>query len=190
MMDALALAARAGLPDNLQLLLGAYPRRIWGDHPNFGPMSRFYLDRHAMFREALGVLNRQTEEALDKRLDPGAYGRNFARIGNFFLGELTAHHHIEDASFFPALVALEPRLAHGFDMLETDHLAIHAALERFQADGGALLRALAEGGAEDALGRMQGVLAGMETLLDRHLTDEEELVVPIILDKGEAALNY
>lgn len=153
-------------------------------------MTRFYLDRHAMFREALGVMTRQTEEAIDRRFDPAAYGRNFARIANFFLGELTAHHHIEDMSYFPKLVALEPRLAQGFDMLETDHAAIHGALEEFQADGNALLRALADAKAAPALGGMREGLAGLGALLERHLADEEELVVPIMLDKGEAALGY
>jgi len=190
MPESLDLTARPSLPDDLKVLLGAYPRAVWGDHPNFGPMTRFYLDRHAMFREALGVLNKQTEDAIDKRLDPDAYGRNFARIASFFLQQLTAHHHIEDMSFFPALTRLEPRLAHGFEMLETDHVAIHGALEEFQGDGNTLLQALAEGPPDLALGRMQGALADMEALLNRHLTDEEDLVVPIILDKGEAALDY
>ena len=51
------LATRPGLPEDLRYLLGAYPRRIWGDHPNFGPVTKFYLDRHAMFREAMTVMS-------------------------------------------------------------------------------------------------------------------------------------
>jgi hemerythrin-like domain-containing protein len=190
MTDALALTARAGLPEDLKLLLGAYPRRIWGDHPNFGGLSRFYLDRHAMFREALAVMERQTGETLDKRHDPAVFGRDFARVANFFLGELTAHHQIEDHSYFPALVRLEPRLERGFEMLETDHEAIHGLLEKFQAEGTATLRALAAPGWDQALGRLAAELTAMRRLLDRHLTDEEELVVPIMLDKGEAALDF
>lgn len=192
--DPTALAARTGLPEDLKLLLGAYPRRLWEEHPNFGPMTRFYLDRHAMFREALEVMGRQTQEALDRRLDPQAYARNFVRVANFFLGELTAHHQIEDHHFFPALARMEPRLARGFDMLETDHVAIHAALERFQEDANAMLRALAEAGKETTgrkiLGGMEAELGDLGALLDRHLTDEEDLVAPIILDKGESELVY
>jgi hypothetical protein len=81
-------------------------------------------------------------------------------------------------------------LAHGFDMLETDHVAIHHALEAFQGEGNAVLRAVSAGDDDRALGRMLTVLSQMGALLDRHLADEEELVVPIMLDKGEGALDY
>lgn len=186
---ATALATRAHLPEELRFLLGAYPRRIWGDHANFGPTTRFYLDRHAMFREALAVMRRLADEALDAPRPGEAFGRDFARVGQFFLRELSGHHQIEDVHYFPALTRLEPRLIRGFDILEADHHAIHARLDRFAAETNAALAGLRSGAPKRGLAALAGGLVGMERLLDRHLEDEEELVIPVMLDHGEAALG-
>lgn len=184
-----ALASRVQLPEELRFLLAAYPRRIWGDHPNFGPTTRFYLDRHAMFREAMAVMRRLTGEALDAARPGAGFGRDFARVGSFFLRELSTHHSVEDHHYFPALVRLEPRLIRGFDILEADHHAIHHTLDRFAAEANAALEGLQTADPKRALAALDAGLKGMERLLDRHLEDEEELVIPVMLDRGEAALG-
>jgi len=188
--DPLALAARAGLPDDLRFLLGDYPRRIWGEHPNFGPQTKFYLDRHAMFREAMEVMRRLTQEGLDEAHPRESYGRDFARIAQFFLRELSTHHQVEDHHYFPMLVRAEPRLTRGFWILDRDHHAIHDALDRFAQRANDGLRALgaASGDAKTPLGSLERELASLEKLLHRHLWDEEELVIPVMLDKGEENL--
>ena len=184
-----ALATRARLPEDLRFLLAAYPRRIWGDHANFGPTTRFYLDRHAMFREALSVLRRITDEGLDARRPPAAAGRDLGRVGTFFLRELTGHHQIEDAHYFPALVRLEPRLIRGFDILDADHHALHDRLDRFAATANAALQGLGGADPKRGLAALAEELRGLDRLLDRHLEDEEELVIPVMLDRGEGALG-
>jgi iron-sulfur cluster repair protein YtfE (RIC family) len=185
-----ALDARAHLPEGLRFLLRDYPRRIWGDHPNFGPTTKFYLDRHAMFRECFAVMRRLTDESLDARRPPAGFARDFARVGGFFLRELHTHHSIEDHHYFPALQRLEPRLTRGFEILDADHHALHDALERFHASAEAALRAVqSEGDPKTALGALEAELKRFDPLLDRHLTDEEEIVIPVMLDKGEAALG-
>ena len=55
----LALDARDGLPDALRVLVAAYPRAGWQGHGNFGGMVRFWLERHAMFRDLTGRLASQ-----------------------------------------------------------------------------------------------------------------------------------
>lgn len=187
----LALDARPGLPEDLRVLLGAYPRLIWGDHPNFGPTTRFYLDRHAMFREAMTVMTRLTDEALDGVRPSAAWGREFGRVAGFFLQQLHGHHQIEDAHYFPALLRLQPRLQRGFDILDRDHHAIHDALDRFHDRALAALTALAAapGDPKRPMAEVRAELARMDRLLDRHLFDEEEIVIPIMLDAGEDSLG-
>ncbi|MDF2232771.1 hemerythrin domain-containing protein [Albimonas sp. CAU 1670] len=188
---ALALDQRPGLPEDLRFLLGDYPRHIWGDHPNFGPTTRFYLDRHAMFREAMGVMTRLTDEALDGAKPAGRWSQEFGRIAGFFLQQLHGHHQIEDMHYFPALLKLQPKLQRGFDILDRDHHSIHDALDRFQAGAVGALNAL-QAGPADPKRPMADVLAElkrMDRLLDRHLFDEEEIVIPIMLDAGEASLG-
>lgn len=190
MTEDTALETRPGLPEDLRFLLGDYPRLIWGDHPNFGPTTKFYLDRHAMFREAMAVMRRITEESLDGARKPASWSKDFGRIGGFFLQQLHGHHQIEDMHYFPALLRLEPRLQRGFDILDRDHHAIHDALDRFQeAAVGALNAVQAGGDAKRPAASVQEELKRMDRILDRHLFDEEELVIPIMLDKGESELG-
>lgn len=190
-IEANALERRARLPEELRFLLGDYPRRIWGEHPNFGPTTRLYLDRHAMFRECLHVMRRLAAEGLDVHAPPTDLGPQFGRVGSFFLHELTLHHMIEDQRYFPALARLEPRLERGFEILDRDHHAIHDALERFESVANASLKVLAAGTPESrrSLADLETELGRLARILDRHLEDEDEVVIPLMLDRGEAALG-
>ena len=64
------------------------------------------------------------------------------------------------------------------------------AIHELAQAANAVLLAVREGTpAEAAAGALLGRLGAFERLLDRHLTDEEELVVPVILDHPEAGLG-
>jgi len=109
----------------------------------------------------------------------------------FLLSQLGVHHQIEDLHYFPIFRAAEARLARGFDVLEGDHHAIHADMARTAETANALLRALA-GDADTLIRCGEDYAAASGTLLKgltRHLDDEEDLIVPLILDRGEEALG-
>jgi len=76
-------------------------------------------------------------------------------------------------------------------VLEADHHAIHADMARTAETANALLRALGNG--PDALRRpAEDYAAASSALIKgliRHLDDEEDLIVPLILDRGEEALG-
>ncbi|MEO0999030.1 MAG: hemerythrin domain-containing protein [Pseudomonadota bacterium] len=187
MDDPLALDRRAGLPDALRILLEKFPRAEWEGHGNFNAMTRFWLDRHLMFRRALARLETSSQEFLDRELEAAAFGQEFARVGSFFLQELHTHHHVEDAHYFPRLAAHEPRLARGFEILDADHHALEAALGGFAEDANALLARLDDpAAAREATGPVEARLATLHRFLDRHLTDEEEIVVPLVLEHAPA----
>ena len=177
------LARRERLPDALRVLLEQYPRDIWESHRNFDALTRFWLDRHVMFRKALRQWQDDTRGFLDKARDPRAHGQMTARIGGFLINELHGHHHIEDAHYFPILSATESRLAHGFELLDADHHALDAQLAGLTEAANTHLRALQDRSADTgaSAGAMLARLDGFERFLDRHLVDEEELVVPVIL---------
>lgn len=184
MMD-LSLHARTALPAELRLLAARHPRPSWSD---LGPLTRYWLDRHAMFRR-VGTLMAEEVGALASGGDPARHGAGFARLANLFLGELEMHHGIEDHHYFPRLIVLEPRLARGFEMLETDHAALHGMLGDFAADARAMLSALDAPDPRPGIERMQERLGTVTVLLDRHLDDEEDLVVPLLIERGEAGLD-
>ena len=177
------LAQRERLPDALRVLLEQYPRDIWESHHNFDGLTRFWLDRHLMFRRALAQWQQDTRAFLDKGRDPRAHGQMTTRIGGFLINELHGHHHIEDAHYFPVLSAAENRLAHGFELLDADHHALDAQLAGLTEAANSHLRQLQERNSDTkaSAGAMLTRLDAFERFLDRHLVDEEELVVPVIL---------
>jgi hypothetical protein len=76
-------------------------------------------------------------------------------------------------------------------VLEGDHHAIHADMARTAETANALLRNLQSDA--DRLRRCgdeyAAASAALLSGLNRHLDDEEDLIVPLILDRGEDALG-
>jgi hemerythrin-like domain-containing protein len=189
--ECLELARRSGWPEDLRVLVSHYPREQWEGHANLGEMARFWLSRHAMFRELTAMIREIETQFRDGRLPPQEFAGAFVPRLQFLLSQLEAHHQIEDYHYFPIFRAADARLARGFDVLESDHHAIHADMAATAETANALLRALA-GDADSLRARTDDYAAASGALLKgllRHLDDEEDLIVPLILDRGEAALG-
>ncbi|SFE83947.1 hemerythrin domain-containing protein [Roseivivax sediminis] len=181
--DDLALGRREGLPDALRALLEAYPRDSWEAHPGFGGLVEFWLERHLMFRKLCAMLREDAEGAVDGRLAPETQQGRLARYGTMLVNELHGHHQIEDHHYFPALSGLEPQLVRGFTLLDGDHHAMDGLLDRFAKAGNAVLQGQGE------VGPFREEVLSFEAMLDRHLVDEEELIVPVILKHGAGGLQ-
>lgn len=183
--ESLALDTRSGLPDALRLLVESIPRESWERHPNFDQLVSFWLERHMMFRQLMEMLQTDARALIDNRLDQRDYANRLGRFGGMFVNELHGHHTIEDQHYFPVLSRAEPDFAKGFEILDRDHHAIDAVLNRFVEQANTVLRGT--GGADpfrDATGRLSEEMTGMARLLNRHLEDEEELVAPVLLKHG------
>lgn len=172
-----ALTERSGLPEPLRALVERYPRGTWQGHENFGGLVAFWLDRHVMFRRLLEALQNDAEAVIGGTLDPQQHKGRLQRYGSMLVGQLHGHHQIEDMHYFPQLTGLEPRLQHGFDLLDADHHALDGLLAGFTDGANAVL----QGGPP---GVFHEKLVSFERLLNRHLTDEEDLIVPVILKHG------
>lgn len=186
----LALDARAGWPPDLRGLIERYPREVWTGHANLGQMAQFWLQRHDMFREIAGGLEQATAAFRAGTATAPDFRARFTPRLQFFLQQLNAHHQIEDLHYFPVFQAAEARLARGFDVLEADHRVIHRAIDASVTTANAFLRAGADA---DALRRTgEGYAAAQDGLVEklrRHLHDEEDLIIPLILDRGEGPLG-
>jgi len=180
-MDDLGLGRRDGLPDALRVLVEKLPRGTWEAHPNFSPLTRFWLDRHVMFRDVLDRLQGGTRAFLDGQVAPERYGRETARMAQFFLQELHGHHSIEDHHYFPVLEGLDARLERGFKLLDADHHALDGHLNALAGGTNTMLRGLSGDDPKAGAGALEQQLGDFNGFLDRHLTDEEDLVVPVIL---------
>lgn len=172
-------------------MLARYPRAQWQRHANLGELSRFWLQRHDMFREIGSLLSEGISELQEGHRTSAEFAGWFAPRLQFFLQQLTTHHHIEDNHYFPVFQRAEKRLERGFAILESDHHIIDDYLARTANSAHAMLGALSSSGDRERL----AVDAYAETnrrlldLLLRHLEDEEDLIIPIVLDRGEDQLG-
>ncbi len=187
----LRLGQRTGLPDDLRILLGRYPREIWRSHKNLGDMATFWLSRHDMFREVGRALHGGNEDFSAGKSSANEFVGWFTPRLRFLLSHLATHHQIEDQHYFPIFRAADARLASGFDLLENDHHVIHEAMDKTVVSANALLKHIRSETIDisaivnDCV-RLNGTLVD---LLIKHLDDEEDLIVPMILDRGEEELG-
>ena len=175
--DDLALGTRQALPDALRVLVNEYPRATWPKHQNFGQLVQFWMQRHVMFRQLVDVLRDDAQTLANKDIAFEEYAPRLSHYAGTLLNELHGHHQIEDQHYFPQLVGLDARVARGFDLLERDHEAMDGLLHGMATGANAVLKG---GEVQEFLDRLEG----FEHLLDRHLTDEEDIIVPVILHSG------
>lgn len=144
-----------------------------------------------MFRELSATIGEITTQFRAGQLPPAEFARQFVPRLQFMLDQLNVHHQIEDLHYFPVFQAADERLARGFEVLEGDHHHIHQDMARTAETANALLQALQAPG--DTLRRCSDNYADASGALlkglIRHLDDEEDLIVPLILDRGEEALG-
>jgi hemerythrin-like domain-containing protein len=154
-------------------------------------MAQFWLQRHDMFREIGDALAQATTAFREGTATAQDFRAWFPPRLQFFLQQLNAHHQVEDLHYFPVFQAAESRLAHGFDVLETDHKVIHEQIASTVETANAFLRTAVN--EPDPLRRTAEhyteTSGALLRLLTRHLGDEEDLIIPLILDRGEAALG-
>ena len=187
---ALGLAERNGWPPELRGLLERYPRETWSGHENLGQMAQFWLSRHAMFRELAGSITEGTTAFQAGKIVAAEFPRWLVPRLQFFLEQLHAHHYIEDHHFFPIFRRADERLVRGFDVLEADHNELHHNIDLTVEAANALLRSMSD---EETVKRTAQEFAQASGILmkglTRHLDDEEDLIVPLILDRGEDELG-
>ena len=165
---------------------------MWTGHANLGQMAQFWLQRHDMFREIGAALDEATRRFATGRPRAEDFRAWFPPRLQFFLQQLNAHHQIEDLHYFPVFQAAEARLAHGFDVLEADHRVIHAAIDATVTAANAFLRTPADDATR--YGRRASAYAAARRCAARACSpgtsrDEEDLIIPLILDRGEGPLG-
>lgn len=184
------LDQRRGWPEELKVLLKQYPRESWRSSPS--PLARFWLDKHDAFRQQGRVLVSVADEFRAGKRGAVDFGTWTAPRLQGYLSALHGHHQIEDFHYFPAFRAAEQRLAPGFDTLARDHERLHADIVHAVEAINEFLTTLREGdSAADAdAQRLAGerYAQAAESLLGRlmrHLDDEEDLIIPVMIARGE-----
>lgn len=187
----LSLDVRGGLPDALTPLRTNYPRDVWTREGQCRPLAAFWLHVHQSLRAEARQLDDMVAAFRDERLVVADFKQSFVSHFNQFLEHLHGHHQVEDQAFFPKLRALNECLSQGLDLLEADHRLIHKALAATTDSARGLLCVLGQGTglARDAAGAYEATAGRLTLLLDRHLADEEDLVVPVLIHHGELSIG-
>jgi hypothetical protein len=176
--------------DELEALARRHPRETWSSHANLGELARFWLQRHELFRQLDQVIRSGVENALEQRVEVATFRPWLSRHLGWSLWQLEQHHQVEDRHYFPLFRRAAPRLAPGFELLGADHDTLHTAI------GGLIERAKAvlasesssPGGFRSGLTRFHDAQIALGRALIRHLHDEEDLVIPLLLERGERSV--
>ena len=177
-------------PAELEFLLERHPRATW---PNARSASvAFWLDVHERLRRDAAGLDAAGDEYRAGRSSPAQLAVVAAPRLRGLVAAMHGHHQIEDFEYFPEFRRAEPRLAAGFDRLEREHAALSLRVDAAQT-ALAELRAAAERAAEPASAatlklaarHYVDAAAALSADLVRHLHDEENLVVPLLLERGD-----
>ena len=165
------------------ILLDTYPRDTWEAHPGFKEKTKHWLGAHQMFRQLGQIIRVETEQFLDKSRGADKFATRLSYYGDILVRNLHGRHGWEDYSYFPELAAADPRFEAGLEILEKDQQELDIVLESFfkLANRVIQLAQLDENQAREETGDLHGVVETIEAFLKRHLCDEEELAVPIIL---------
>ena len=187
-MSQTKISHRNGLPDYLRKLSRHYPREVWEKHSNFNDLTQFWLSRHVMFRELIERLQQNSKAIFDnanKIEHQTKYKNSLSRLTGFMLSQLHEHHNIEDHHYFPMLMPFDADLRNGFDILDKDHQVLDKNIHDLAGITNQLLSSLQSGrDIQKSAEHLFVTQENFEKFLDRHLSDEEELIIPIILEYG------
>jgi hypothetical protein len=182
--DPWTLSARQGLPPEMAALCQSLPRARATD-TQLSDLARFWLQMHDGFRRETAMMTAGASDLRAGRADARGFHDRALPVLSGFLQHLDGHHRIETGHYFPQFRRLDTRLQPALDLLDRDHDAIHAHLEALAATGNALHQAVRSGSpAADAALRLADTLDAAQSPLNRHLDDEEDIVVPVLQRAG------
>ena len=137
-----------------------------------------WLKVHTNIRKRQRILTQISEGYQSGEYDWSAYRSQLLKRINMHVLKLHQHHGVEDEGFFPEFIRMYPKLQAGFEILGGDHVRLDALLDKLQVQNDTLTRSECE----DKLlaAQLHQTLVGATDLLSQHLTDEEDLVIPIL----------
>ena len=138
----------------------------------------FWLSIHADIRKRQHVLIQISDAYHAGDIEWLEYRSQISSRINQYIFKLHQHHNIEDTGYFPQFMRMYPQLKAGFEILDRDHVHLDALLNELQVLNGRLASNNTE---DEALGKqLHQRLIDASELLSQHLTDEEDLVIPIL----------
>ena len=137
-----------------------------------------WLKVHTNIRKRQRILMQISDAYISGEFDWSEYRSQILKRINMHVLKLHQHHGVEDDGFFPEFVSMYPKLAPAFEILGHDHEYLNELLDKLQIQNDQLARSEIE---DKALAeQLHQTLVDVTNLLSQHLTDEEDLVIPIL----------
>ncbi|MCG3882084.1 hemerythrin domain-containing protein [Psychrobacter sp. Ps3] len=137
-----------------------------------------WLKVHTNIRKRQRILMQISDAYISGEFDWSEYRSQILKRINMHVLKLHQHHEVEDEGFFPEFVSMYPKLAPAFEILGHDHEYLNELLDKLQIQNDQLARSEIE---DKALAEeLHKTLVAVTDLLQQHLTDEEDLVIPIL----------
>ena len=137
-----------------------------------------WLKVHTNIRKRQRILTQISAGYQSGEYDWAEYRSQLLKRINMHILKLHQHHGVEDEGFFPEFIRMYPQLQAGFEILVRDHERLDALLDKLQVQNDTLARSEVEDKALAA--QLHQTLVDATDLLSQHLTDEEDLVIPIL----------
>jgi len=175
---------RKGLPSSVQETLLESTRSEWKDHPRFGGKANFFMTIHRELLDGSAQLSRGIEKLLDvpaSDVSEAVSQMNMLPFSKGLIDLAHRHHEIEDHGYFPQFRLMYPELNRVLSLLDGDHKVLNSALDDTQValnqlNGPVITR--------DQLADLHAGGQALENILNRHIWDEEEVIIPIFLRHG------
>ena len=137
-----------------------------------------WLKVHTNIRKRQRILTQISTAYQSGEFGWSEYRSQILKRINMHVLKLHQHHGVEDEGLFPKLIRMYPQLQEGFEILRRDHERLDALLDELQAQNDQLARTEVE---DKVLAvQLHQTLVDVTNLLSQHLSDEEDLVIPIL----------
>lgn len=179
------VTTREKLPPAIVKTLLESIREDWPKHPRYNGMANFWLNIHRNLLHGSVQLADGFEAMLEtppSEIQDALNAQKLKGLGDHVISHLHHHHQIEDHNYFPQFIQLYPNMERAINLLDADHKVLEQALHDTQ-------QGLAELTSDklidrDVVAQVAKGSRALEKIITRHLWDEEEIIIPILLEHG------
>jgi hemerythrin-like domain-containing protein len=175
------VAMRDGLPLAIRPTLLEESQTEWKQHPRFAGKASFFMKIHRQLLDGADWLAQTTEalvEAPESSLRDRAHAAALVNQAGRLLAFAHGHHEIEDHGYFPQFAQLYPQLDRALGLLDADHTVLDETLNGIETN----LQYAAT--SRDHMAALHKNAAALKKIMHRHITDEEDVIIPIFLRHG------
>ncbi|WP_019026848.1 hemerythrin domain-containing protein [Colwellia piezophila] len=176
---------RKGLPAAIKSQLLPLAREQWSQHARYGGKASFFIQYHGDLLATAAYLKQLLATLLDgsQTLFTWQQLKDPLSAAQYLVDRAHNHHQIEEQVYFPKFREIMPQLSKGIDLLDKDHQSLDLALD----DLSNMVMSITMGmNTSDVINKQQVKLLTdsilhLQRILQRHLYDEEEVIIPIFL---------